>query len=411
MTGAPTGLLLPEGFLETRGFAVFATFVAINTVVYLGLTAAKLVPWPAQTHPDRIRAILPAPLRKEANMPASLSSARRTARSHDDVTAAFRERRQAMASRTIPLAFALLGGLAILESALGAALGVPGAPWQYVLQIVMGAVAIAFAQIAARGRIPATALSWIWAIAVALAVADLANDALGNDSTVALAYAIVCMTAILPIALHWPAGIVGTVVALAAFAIPSIALTGTTSLRWILAALFGVLFGAILLYVRVNGIDATTLEQLRSNTLATTDLLTGCFTRRGLLTLAPGFAANAARAHESLCVALVDVEDMSRINADYGFDYGDDVIAAMGHAVTATMREGDLIARWDGRTFLALGVGTRPDPDALHARIESHLDGGGIALGKRPIRFRVRTAAGEAGSATLEGLIAAADAG
>jgi hypothetical protein len=37
----PTGLLLPESILETELFAVLATFVAINTIMYVGVGGRK----------------------------------------------------------------------------------------------------------------------------------------------------------------------------------------------------------------------------------------------------------------------------------------------------------------------------------------------------------------------------------
>ena len=40
----PAGLLLPESVLGTGWFAVLAVFVAINTVMYLALAVAKILP-------------------------------------------------------------------------------------------------------------------------------------------------------------------------------------------------------------------------------------------------------------------------------------------------------------------------------------------------------------------------------
>jgi len=38
------GLLFPESVLQSDWFAVFATFVAINTVIYVALSVSKLFP-------------------------------------------------------------------------------------------------------------------------------------------------------------------------------------------------------------------------------------------------------------------------------------------------------------------------------------------------------------------------------
>lgn len=40
----PAGILFPESILHTPGFAVMATFVAINTVMYAALAVAKILP-------------------------------------------------------------------------------------------------------------------------------------------------------------------------------------------------------------------------------------------------------------------------------------------------------------------------------------------------------------------------------
>lgn len=44
MNALPTGILLPESLLYTDWFGVLATFVAINTVIYVVLGMIKLLP-------------------------------------------------------------------------------------------------------------------------------------------------------------------------------------------------------------------------------------------------------------------------------------------------------------------------------------------------------------------------------
>jgi len=44
MRALPTGILLPESFLHSQFFLVLATFVAINTIVYVVLSIAKMLP-------------------------------------------------------------------------------------------------------------------------------------------------------------------------------------------------------------------------------------------------------------------------------------------------------------------------------------------------------------------------------
>lgn len=44
MRSVIAGILLPESFLTTEFFQVLATFVAINTLLYLALAVAKMLP-------------------------------------------------------------------------------------------------------------------------------------------------------------------------------------------------------------------------------------------------------------------------------------------------------------------------------------------------------------------------------
>ena len=44
MGHVPAGILLPESFLQTTFFQVLATFVAINTLMYVTLAIAKMLP-------------------------------------------------------------------------------------------------------------------------------------------------------------------------------------------------------------------------------------------------------------------------------------------------------------------------------------------------------------------------------
>ncbi|BCW69401.1 hypothetical protein [Arthrobacter sp. NicSoilB8] len=40
----PTGILFPQSLLDSEWFAILATFVAINTVMYAALAAVKVLP-------------------------------------------------------------------------------------------------------------------------------------------------------------------------------------------------------------------------------------------------------------------------------------------------------------------------------------------------------------------------------
>jgi CBS-domain-containing membrane protein len=51
----PLGILLPESLLRSQGFAILAAFVAVNTVMYVALALAKVMPklYPREWLPRR----------------------------------------------------------------------------------------------------------------------------------------------------------------------------------------------------------------------------------------------------------------------------------------------------------------------------------------------------------------------
>jgi len=49
------GILLPSSVLSTPWFATLVAFVSLNTLIYVGLTIAKLTRWPRQVHPAHVR--------------------------------------------------------------------------------------------------------------------------------------------------------------------------------------------------------------------------------------------------------------------------------------------------------------------------------------------------------------------
>jgi hypothetical protein len=50
-----SGILLPSSVLSSPWFATLVAFVSLNTLIYVGLTIAKLTRWPRQVHPAHVR--------------------------------------------------------------------------------------------------------------------------------------------------------------------------------------------------------------------------------------------------------------------------------------------------------------------------------------------------------------------
>lgn len=100
--------------------------------------------------------------------------------------------------------------------------------------------------------------------------------------------------------------------------------------------------------------------------IATTDSLTGLFTRRHIIALTEKELARHQRRPSNLTLMLMDIDHFKQINDQYGHEFGDRVLDAVSHLLKNSMREQDFIGRWGGEEFLAV----LPDTD-LEQAIES----------------------------------------
>jgi diguanylate cyclase (GGDEF)-like protein len=166
--------------------------------------------------------------------------------------------------------------------------------------------------------------------------------------------------------------------------------------------------GMLLQSIRVSSIRRLSEEKQLYSSLATTDPLTGLLTRTGLLGLMPGTAANASRSGLRICLILIDIEDLSALNANYGFAYGDELLRVVADGIRGTVREGDLVSRWSGDDFLVAGPGERPDAASIQARLETYVRNSGVSLGKSPVGIQVWCVSGDPTVTTFESLVAAA---
>jgi diguanylate cyclase len=105
---------------------------------------------------------------------------------------------------------------------------------------------------------------------------------------------------------------------------------------------------------------------------ATEDALTGLPNRRSLELGLPALAASG-----SLCVALADVDLFKGVNDRFGHLVGDEVLRRVAALFRASVREGDMVARFGGEEFLIAlgGIGpaeARSRCEALRAQVAAY---------------------------------------
>jgi diguanylate cyclase (GGDEF)-like protein len=405
VNGLTAGLVLPQSVLTSDWFMWLATVVAFNTIVYVGLTLAKLIPLPKQFHPSRVRGWLRA-IGTDVDKDTAVDEI--PTRAIPEGTNPYDRMRTTIAKRDIPQAFALVGGFVVLLAA-AAIIGSAGRELtDHLVELAAGMIFLLLAQILGRRDFGARTMMWTWATASTLLVLIFIVEAFHARSQTPLAYALIAMTAFAPVTLAWRPTFTASGVMFAGMTVASVMVPGVEDLRIVASTFAALVIGATLLRLRLTALDALSDEQAKSEALATTDVLTGALTRNGLVSLMPEMAGIAERVEEHVCVMLVDINSLEKANEQYGVRYGDDVLREVANVVEGHVRAGDLVARWGGDEFLVAGLGHKPDAQLLATRIEEAVRRTGINLGRWPTTVKVGTAAGDPRETTFDTLVAEA---
>jgi len=144
---------------------------------------------------------------------------------------------------------------------------------------------------------------------------------------------------------------------------------------------------------------------------AITDELTGLANRRGLLERAPRMVEHARRSSSQLTALFVDIDNFKDINDSFGHAFGDEVIAAVGSAISKRLRRGDLVARFGGEEFVALLPDTPIEEGvALAEQVRQIVATSELVPMHPPLRVRVSVGvAGLGPGQDTRNLLAAAD--
>ena len=139
--------------------------------------------------------------------------------------------------------------------------------------------------------------------------------------------------------------------------------------------------------------------------LATTDELTGAWTRKFGLEEVSRELERAHRTGATLALAFVNVDDLKQVNDSYGHLAGDALLRLVGKTVRANLRPYDVIVRFGGDEFVC----AMPNLSAPSAR--GRFDKIAAALTAVNAKHSVTIGVAEADPAdSLQDLIARADA-
>lgn len=151
------------------------------------------------------------------------------------------------------------------------------------------------------------------------------------------------------------------------------------------------------------------------NERATRDFLTGLLNREAALEALELDLARVQRGDGQLVLAVlfIDVDELKNINDSLGHDKGDWALRGVTHALRATTRASDVVARFGGDEFLVgwLGNVGSDAPALLGARIAEHVSRLVVRADDRSLKLgcSIGVALSDPGDVTVQTLIERAD--
>ncbi len=128
-----------------------------------------------------------------------------------------------------------------------------------------------------------------------------------------------------------------------------------------------ILGSQILLLVEINRISRRHKQE------AEIDPLTGLYNRRAFFFLADHILKSARNGDGMPSMAILDIDNMKEINDTKGHQLGDEVLKKVALAITRSIRECDVAARYGGDEFAVLFPDKGPETEILVARLNNNL--------------------------------------
>lgn len=302
------------------------------------------------------------------------------------------------------------GGLLLILSFL-TYLEEPEAPFSlHVIDAIAAAVLLAVGVVMTQATLPGRLLPWLFATAAAFLLAALLYQVSIEGAPIEFVYVAIVLTALGPTILSWAPFITVSLVGLAGILFVVTNWEPGHPAEWMIASFAALLVSGVLLRTRLRSIDDLADASELARRLAITDELTGLLNRHGLQAQIPRIVAMSSRLDSTMFAVFVDIDGLKLANDRHGHAFGDEVIEVAGHAVLASVRGGDLVARYGGDEIVVVGIGHSPDPDAFARRLDEHVTASGIDRVKWPGHLSAGFAAGDPADVSVDELIHRADA-
>jgi len=255
--------------------------------------------------------------------------------------------------------------------------------WQWGHPLVIGLYASAWAAFATtflqlRRHMPALYRGVVWFIGMfwfcQLALLVLNEQAWAVITSILFSLLVTLL--ILPVAaMSWRSGMREAVYLILASIASAIGtgITAATVINWLSfdpvgfrAIELGISIDAVLLsFGLAQQFRHTERRLVVAQQVARLDPLTGLYNRRAFEEVVVPLLARAERSRRPVSLILMDLDRFKSINDRFGHHVGDAVLRAVADTLRATVRKGDVLARWGGEEFILLLPETDQE-QALH---------------------------------------------
>lgn len=318
--------------------------------------------------------------------------------------------RNSLVKREAPRALLWTGGVIAVLSIVSAVTGVSGVRFADALHAGVVATFLGGAWLSSRAWTPAAVVPWIAAGCALVFVGSVQLEIVLDPTALGMAYVLMGMLAFGPFTLNVRAMLAASVLMAAGFVPAARAAAGDQAFAWDMAAVAALVIGGVLLRVRLSAIDALSDLTDRTRELATRDVLTGVFNRRGVEERVGELVATAARQQKDVFVTFVDIDGLKAANDSHGHEFGDQVIRVVADGVRSSMRASDIVGRWGGDEFIVLGIGEPIPLTQFVERLEGQFAQSGIDRAMWPGGVSLGAAVATPDMFDFDALIAAADA-
>ena len=256
-------------------FLLLATVVAFNTLLYVGLTLSKILPWPRQLRPSLVRRLLPGLRLRPGRMVA------RVQRSYpEDEELRASRRRYRAARHGIVLALTMGGSVVMLLAVVAGVVGRRVPFWVNGVGYVVGLALLIAGAVLWYLPFRAPVAIWTFAVAATAVVLLLVAESLQFGSVVASTVALTLMAVYMPVLLDRLAALVSGAAMLVGVVVLAVADGGADASALVALAAGALVISAAWLVVRLRTFRDVAGSQARSTTAGVTDAPTGLLISR-----------------------------------------------------------------------------------------------------------------------------------